>query len=197
MGKGLASPFVGSLRLDMMDSKPIEERASNVAIEGSWSAAEPLLGLGGFIPGLGPVSLAVAAVAALVFGRRALRQRKARALDARRDEARVHLKDYLEEVDRLVRRSVERYSYQLYRGMRENVLGRADELERSINEALKKANSASGKTGSERAARLEQLKVELADADALTHDLNALRDDVMAASASTQANRAAGTGGGG
>lgn len=179
-GPGLRSPFVGALSLDMMENKPIEERATNVAIESSWSAAEPLLGIGGFIPGLGPVSLAVAAVAALVFGRRALKQRKARALDGRRSEARDHLRDYTEEVDRLVRRSVERYSFQLYRGMRDNVLGRADELERSVNEALRKANSVHGKSASEREARLAQLHVELADADRISAQLDLLRTEMAA-----------------
>ena len=88
-GSGLSSPFVGALSLDVMENRPVEERATDVAIESSWSAAEPLLGIGGFIPGLGPVSLVVAAVAGLVFGRRALKQRKARALDARREERAV------------------------------------------------------------------------------------------------------------
>ncbi len=180
-GPGLRSPFVGALSLDVMENKPLEERATNVAIESSWSAAEPLLGIGGFIPGLGPVSLIVAAVAGLVFGRRALKQRKTRALDARREEARQHLRDYTDEVDRLVRRSVERYSYQLYRGMRDNVLGRADELERSINEALRKANSVHGKTSTERESRLAQLRAELADADRLNAELDALRAEIAPA----------------
>jgi hypothetical protein len=178
-GSGLRSPFVGALSLDVMENKPLEERATNVAIESSWSAAEPLLGIGGFIPGLGPVSLVVAAVAGLVFGRRALKQRKARALGARREEARQHLRDYTEEVDRLVRRSVERYSYQLYRGMRDNVLGRADELERSVNEALRKANGVHGKTAAEREARLAHLHVELADADQVNAQLAALRAEMV------------------
>ena len=178
------SPFVGALSLDMMENKPLEERATNVAIESSWSAAEPLLGIGGFIPGLGPVSLAVAAVAGLVFGRRALKQRKARVLGGRREEARQHLRDYTEEVDRLVRRSVERYSYQLYRGMRDNVLGRADELERSVNEALRKANSVHGKSAAERQQRLAQLHAELAGADAINLQLDALRAEMVPAEVS-------------
>src|SRR3954463_5917530 len=53
-GAGLRSPFVGALSLDVMENKPLEERATNVAIESSWSAAEPLLGIGGGIPRPGP-----------------------------------------------------------------------------------------------------------------------------------------------
>ncbi|MEO5900025.1 MAG: Hsp70 family protein [Ilumatobacteraceae bacterium] len=179
-GKGLQSPFVGALNLDVMENRSLEERATNVAIESSWSAAEPLLGIGGFIPGLGPVSLVVAAVAGLVFGRRALKQRKVRALSARREEARGHLRDYTDEVDRLVRRSVERYSYQLYRGMRDNVLGRADELERSVNDALRKANSANGKSAGERESRLAALRVELAETARLNAELDGLRGEIRA-----------------
>ncbi|MEO5723636.1 MAG: Hsp70 family protein [Ilumatobacteraceae bacterium] len=172
---GLDSPFVGSLSLDLMATNPDGDRATDVAIQGSWGAAEPLLGIGGFIPGFGPVSLAIAGVAALVFGRRALRQRKARALDARRDEARVHLKDYTAEVDRLVRRSVERYSQQLYRALRDNVLGRADELDRSVTDALRQAKSANTKSAAERTARTAQLQIELAEADLLNDQLAVLR----------------------
>ena len=120
LGAGLSSPFVDDLHLDVLENRPAEDRASSVALESSWSAAEPLLGIAGFIPGLGPVSLAVAAVAGLVFGRRALRQRRERALDGRREEARAHLRDYTGEVDRLVRRSVDRYASQLYRSLRDN-----------------------------------------------------------------------------
>ena len=86
--------------------------------------------------------------------------------------------------ERLVRRSVERYSYQLYRGMRDNVLVRADELERSVNEALRKANSVHGKSAAERGQRLAQLHAELADADAINVQLDALRAEMVAAEVS-------------
>lgn len=175
LGGGLTSPFVDDLRLDVMDDRPAEDRASSVALESSWSAAEPLLGIAGFIPGLGPVSLAVAAIAGLVFGRRALRQRRERALDARRDEAKAHLRDYTSEVDRLVRRSLDRYANQLYRGLRDNVLGRADELERSLNDALGRASAAHGRSASERQERLAQLHDEVATVDQVASQLRGLR----------------------
>ncbi len=176
---GLSSPFMGSLRLDIVDSA-FEDRATNVLIESSWSAAEPLLGVAGFIPGLGPVSLAVAAVAGLVFGRRALRERKARALEGRREQAREHLREYVEEVQRLVARSVERYSSHLYRGIRDHVLSRTDQLERSIEDALRSAGEASGRSDAERAQRLEQLRGEITQTDGISADLLALRNEVVA-----------------
>ncbi len=181
LGGNLSSSFIGSLRLEGVDSQ-LEDRASSVAIEGTWAVAEPLLGVAGFIPGLGPVSLAVAAVAGLVYGRRALRERKARALEGRRDQARAHLKDYTEEISRLVVRSLDRYASHLHRGIRDTVYRRADELERSINDALKKANNAGTKSDTERQARLQQLGVELADADALMATLEQLRAGAVTAS---------------
>ncbi len=175
LGAGLSSPFVDDLHLDVLENRPAEDRASSVALESSWSAAEPLLGIAGFIPGLGPVSLAVAAVAGLVFGRRALRQRRERALDGRREEARAHLRDYTGEVDRLVRRSVDRYASQLYRSLRDNILVRADELDRSLHDALARANAAHGRSPVERDERLAALRVEVAAADGVTAELGALR----------------------
>ncbi len=176
---GLSSPFVGSLRLDVVDANNFEERASTVVIESTWSAAEPLLGVAGFIPGLGPVSLAVAAVAGLVFGRRALRERKVRALEGRRDQAREYLREYVEEVQRLVVRSVERYSSHLYRGIRDHVLSRTDQLERSIEDALKSAGDAAGRSDADRANRLAELREEIAQTDQISAELTGLRSEVV------------------
>ncbi len=181
IGTGLSSPFVGALRLDVFEDRQVADKATDVAISGSWSAAEPLLGIGGFIPGLGPVSLAVAGVAALVFGRRALRERKARAIEGRREQARAHLTDYVGEVQRLVTKSVDRYTNQLYRTMRDSVLRRADELERSISDALRRANAAGSIGTADRARKMSDLGAELAVADGLQADLLRVRDEVVAA----------------
>ena len=178
---GLSSPFMGSLRLDMVNPDNFEDKATNVAIESTWSAAEPLLGVAGFIPGLGPVSLAVAAVAGLVFGRRALRERRARALEGRREQARDHLREYVDEVQRLVAKSIERYSSHLYRGIRDHVLTRTDQLERSVEDALRGAQDAASRSDADRAVRIEQLRTEIAAADQIGTELNALRNEVVSA----------------
>jgi tRNA U34 5-carboxymethylaminomethyl modifying GTPase MnmE/TrmE len=181
MGGGLSSPFIGSLRLDLLKKDPLGESNTDAALGRSWGAAEPLLGIGGFIPGLGPISLAVAGIAALTFGRKAIKDRKARALESRREQAREHLKDYADDARKLVGKSIERYASHLYRGMRDSVLKRADELERSVTDALRAATAAGVKSDSERQARLAALDVELRRVDELQSALSDLHDDVVKA----------------
>lgn len=158
--------LVPSLDVAALDSG-FGDRATNVAVESSWSAAEPLLGIGGFIPGFGPVSLAVAAVAGLVFGRRALRERRSQALEARRQQATDHLVQYLSDVQRAVLKPGDRYLSQLYRALRDGVLRRTDELERSTSEALGRSVAAAAAPESERIERRLHLAEELAAADGL------------------------------
>jgi GTPase SAR1 family protein len=178
MSAGLSSPWIGTLRMEMIDAA-IEERASDAAISGSWSAAEPLLGIAGFIPGLGPVSLAVAAVAGLVYGRRALRERKSRALNGRRDQARTHLTEYVDEVQKMVVKSIDRYASHLYRSIRDSVLQRADELERSVSDALRQSKAAGSRSESERAARVTMLRAEIASAGQLDERIGEIRDEAV------------------
>jgi GTP-binding protein EngB required for normal cell division len=156
--------FLRSLKLDM-PSVQAQGYASDTAITGSWSAAEPLLGIGGFLPGFGPVSLAVAAVAGLAFGRRALRVRRESALDARRAQARTFVEEYLHDVQRLTTKPMERYINQVYRTLRDGVLRRADELERSATEALAKSAGIVDESSVERAARRAKLTVEIEQLD--------------------------------
>ena len=176
----MSSPWVGTLCLDSLATE-IQGRAVDSVVERSWGVAEPLLGIGGFIPGFGPVSLAVAAVAGLVYGRRALKERKARALETRREQARTHLDEYLDEVRRLVEKAVERYTSHLYRSIRDNVLQRADELERTVTDALRQAIVAGARPESERLARLQTLRTELDDLDSVASRLTDVRDQAVKA----------------
>jgi|GEM_PF-168959 len=173
----VGSPWLGALSLDEFAPDLDDPGKSVTAIEGLWTAAEPLLGIGGMIPGLGPFSLAVGAVAALVFGRRALRQRKVRMIEARREQAREMVKEYQEEAHRLVAKSVERYINQLYRTLRDGVFSRVDELERSLSDALGQAKAAGTLTAGQRADRVKQLDAEIATADALNQQLATMRGD--------------------
>ena len=165
--------FLRSLKLDV-PSVQAEGYASDAAISGSWSAAEPLLGLGGFLPGFGPVSLAVAAVAGLAFGRRALRVRRESALDARRAQARTFVEEYLHDVQRLTTKPMERYINQVYRTLRDGVLRRADELERSATDALAKSAGVADESNAQRAARRAQLTTEIQQLDEIMHHVEAL-----------------------
>jgi GTP-binding protein EngB required for normal cell division len=144
-----------------------DQRASDVALGSSWQVAEPLLGVAGFVPAFGPLSLAVAGVAALAFGRRALRQRRAHALESRREQARDHLDHYLDDVRRTTTKPVDRYAGQVYRLLRDGVLARADELEWSTSDALKAAVAAASSTESERAERRSRVAAHLATIDEL------------------------------
>jgi hypothetical protein len=155
-----------------------EDRSSEVAIGRSWSVAEPLLGVAGFIPGFGPVSLAVAAVAGLAFGRRALRERRLHALESRREQARQHLDGYLAEVRAAVAKPVDRYVSQAYRLLRDGVLSRADELERSASDSLKVAIAASTSTEVERVERRASVAAALRSIEVLERGLGPWATDV-------------------
>jgi actin-like ATPase involved in cell morphogenesis len=170
--------FLRSLRLDMPSMRS-EGSASDTAIAGSWSAAEPLIGLGGFLPGFGPVSLAVAAVAGLAFGRRALRVRRESALDARRAQARAFVEEYLHDVQRLAAKPIERYINQVYRTLRDGVLRRAEELERSATEALAKSAGVENESTADRAARRAQLTAEIQQLDEIMRHVEGLSRKVM------------------
>ena len=165
--------FLRSLRLDMPSARA-EGSASDTAIAGSWSAAEPLIGLGGFLPGFGPVSLAVAAVAGLAFGRRALRVRRESALDARRAQASAFVEEYLHDVQRLAAKPIERYINQVYRTLRDGVLRRAEELERSATEALAKSAGVENESTADRAARRAQLTAEIQQLDEIMRHVEGL-----------------------
>jgi hypothetical protein len=162
--------FVRSLKLDMPQSRS-STSASESAISGSWKAAEPLLGIGGFLPGFGPVSLAVAAVAGLAFGRRAMRARRETALDSRRTQARGFVEEYLNDVQRVTAKPIERYISQAYRTLRDGVLRRVDELERSATDTLTKSAAAANDTSADRALRRAQLQQEIAEMERLMEQL--------------------------
>jgi actin-like ATPase involved in cell morphogenesis len=174
----IGSAWLGALSLDDFAPDLDDPGRSVTAIEGLWTAAEPLLGLGGMIPGLGPFSLAVGAVAALVFGRKALRQRKVRMIEARRDQAREMVKEYLDEANRLVTKAVERYINQLYRTLRDGVFSRVDELSRSLSDAVNQATAAGSRTEAERVERTKRLTAEVATADALDTELTTMRSEL-------------------
>ncbi|MEI2706885.1 MAG: hypothetical protein V9E89_16930 [Ilumatobacteraceae bacterium] len=60
------------------------------------------------------------------------------------------------------------------------MLSRTDQLERSIEDALRSAGEASGRSDAERAQRLEQLRGEITQTDGISADLLALRNEVVA-----------------
>jgi hypothetical protein len=65
--------------------------------------------------------------------------------------------------------------------MRDSVLQRADELERSLTEAVRNATRAGTASETERIQRLQQLTTELVETEAVAERLAALRHEVVVA----------------
>ena len=73
-------------------------------------------------------------------------------------------------------KSIDRYANQLYRGMRDGVLERADQLERSVSDALRQSLASADLDETARVALIEQLRPRLAASDALARELTDLRE---------------------
>jgi hypothetical protein len=78
-----------------------------------------------------------------------------------------------------VTKSIERYASHLYRGMRDSVLKRAQELETSVSSALRTAQAASQLPEDERERRRIALAGEIDHADRLHATLSELHDEVV------------------
>ena len=168
-GETRSSPWLGALKLDRFKPDFDDEGRSMHALSAGWSVTEPALGLGAVLPFMSGIGLVVGAVGALAFGRKALRQRKERQIASRREQAHEQTVTYFQDASRLIARELDKAITQLYRHVRDHAYERAEELERSLGDALDAAQRQKTRSESERAddavildARLEQIE-ELID----------------------------------
>ncbi|HEX2062892.1 MAG TPA: dynamin family protein [Acidimicrobiales bacterium] len=129
------------------------------ALEGSWSAIEPLSALGGAV-GVGllnPMFLVVG----LVMGRRAIRQERSRKVEERREQAKEAVREYLDEVRLEVGKDLRERIRRIHRTTRDTATARATELERSIGEAELGARRAARAGHGARDERLRGVRAEL------------------------------------
>lgn len=140
-------------------------KRNRIAFEGAAKGAATIASLGSWVPGLGPFSLAIGAVAFLTYGRKAARDRKAAELKESRALALDQVDDFLDEARRLAKRETERHTATVYRELRDASVRRLEQSQRSVEDALDRARANDGAdaaTLAQRNGELDEVAREVA-----------------------------------
>lgn len=159
---GAPTAAIEVLRADarLAGSAGAEERGL-MALQKGWGSVEALTVFGASVAGLG-ILMPVSLVIALVVGGRALRKEKSRQLEARRDRAKEEVRRYVEEVRAEIEGDIEQALRTFHREMRDASNGRAEELIRSLQDALTAARRQTGERGKvEAQARADEVATQL------------------------------------
>ncbi len=105
--------------------------------------------------------------AGLVLGAKAYHDEKGLRLARRRNDAKVAVRRYLDDVQFQVSKTLRDRLRQVQRGLRDYYTLRAEELQRSLNESLTAARAAAKSSQSEREERIAVLREKLAEAERL------------------------------
>jgi hypothetical protein len=122
--------------------------------------AGSLLGLPATIIGL-PITAPLGLVAGVGLGRRAMREERQRQLLARRQQAKVALRQYMDEATSLVTKACRDALRQAQRDLRNEFTARATTLQRSSAAALGAAERAASMTPDERQRRAGELEAQV------------------------------------
>jgi len=131
-----------------------------------------MFGMFGQMVGLALIN-PIGVVAGLIFGGKAYRDEKNRALAQRRAQAKNAHRKYTDELAFEVGKDVRDTIRRIQRQLRDQFTARADELHRSTNEALHKAQHAIEIDAAARTKRLPDVEAELAR-------IRGLRDEIVA-----------------
>lgn len=140
--------------------------------------------------GFGILGIAGAAVmpiglgAAILMGRKAVREDAERRLTMRRQQAKQAVRRYIDEVSFTVTKDVRDTLRRVQRDLRDHWSARAEELHRSTTEALKAAQAAVQSNQAERQQRLAAVNAELGRLDALRKRALAVAPTASAAAGS-------------
>jgi hypothetical protein len=129
------------------------------AFRGSYSGFLMVSLLGGLaaIPFVVPLGIG----AAVLMGRKTLKEEKERQLTKRRSEAKNAVRRYCDEVSFQVNKDSRDTLRRLQRQLRDHYSARAEELQKSTSEALKSASQAAKLAESDKAKRLRDVQAEL------------------------------------
>ncbi|WP_425308698.1 dynamin family protein [Ammonicoccus fulvus] len=105
--------------------------------------------------------------AGLVLGAKAYHDEKGLRLARRRNDAKIAVRRYLDDVQFQVSKTLRDRLRQVQRGLRDYYTLRAEELQRSLNESLTAARAAAQSSQSEREERITVLRAKLAEAERL------------------------------
>ena len=152
------------------------------AMRGSYSGFL-MFGMLGQLAGLTLLNPATAVVG-LLMGRKAFRDEKQRQLTVKRQQAMAAVRQFVDEATFQVGKELRDSLRHVQRELRDAYTLRADELSRSLTDALTAAKSALRSGEEERAERLRNVRAELARIDALTERIGSIEKAVGSASAS-------------
>jgi hypothetical protein len=144
-----------------------------------------MFGMLGSLAGLAlvnPLTLGVG----LIMGRKTLRDEKERQLTVKRQQAKMTVRRYLDEVQFAVGKDLRDTLRDLQRQLRDTFAGRAQELNRTATEAAMAASQAQNASGKEREQRIAQVESELAKIGQLRARALQVAPDLADAAASAQ-----------
>lgn len=107
---------------------------------------------------LGPIALGIG----LVMGHRGLREEKRRQMKQRQQQATAAVRQYLDKVSFAAGKESRDSLRAIQRQLRDHYTGLAEQLEKSNNEALRRAQAAANASKADRARRLADVDAELA-----------------------------------
>ena len=168
------SPWVGALRLDNFAPDLDDDGRGMTVLSASWSFTEPMVAIGQVVPFMSTIGLAVAAVGALTFGRKAFISRKAKHMAAKREHAHEQCRLYLEEAAGLAGKELDKAITHLYRFVRDHGYERAEELLQSLDDALEGARRQAHRAEADRAEQQVLLDARSAAVTALIDRAEAL-----------------------
>jgi hypothetical protein len=168
------SPWVGALRLDNFAPDLDDDGRGMTVLSASWSFTEPMVAIGQVVPFMSTIGLAVAAVGALTFGRKAFISRKAKHMAAKREHAHEQCRLYLEEAATLAGKELDKAITHLYRFVRDHGYERAEELLQSLDDALEGARRQANRAEADRAEQQVLLDARSAEVTALIDRAEAL-----------------------
>ena len=144
------------------------------AFRAGYGGAMPIMAVGGMalgVLGLGTLVLPLAAVAGVVAGRKALADERERQLTQRRQQAKLAVKRYLDDV--LLRAGNERKTAQrrIQRTLRDHFTSRVKELATGHGAALRAVEAAAAADEDRRRLRIGELRDEMARIERVGLDL--------------------------
>lgn len=168
------SPWVGALRLDTFAPDLGDDGRGMTVLSASWSFTEPMVAIGQVVPFMSTIGLAVAAVGALTFGRKAFISRKQKHMAAKREHAHEQCRMYLEDASALANKELDKAVTHLYRFVRDHGYQRAEELLQSLDDALEGARRQATRADADREEQQQLLDARSAETLALISRAEAL-----------------------
>ena len=130
----------------------------------------PIMVVGGMalgVVGMGTLVMPLAGVAGATAGRRAFRDERERSLRQRRHQAKVAVKQYVDDVAFRAGNEHKAAGRRVQRGLRDHFGARAKEIARTHQQVLQRAEAAADAGEQERRRRIAALHQEIARLDAV------------------------------